>query len=935
MGVFIGLLIALAVITVVGHGLWCLLAFIARGLLGGGVPETNRTSALNREEGGPRSSALRDLNATERQLNSLVEQGLLDTATGDRLQRVIYQRRRALTGVGWTAEYEQTAPTPARKEVDVPPVSIETQRELVQPVLPEIVDAALVEDGDAKASVASPPAEVRKAAAPPTVPAPQSRQPERTSRRAASPVSPTAVPARTNVPPATPGAKPLTQPVMRSRPPAAAETPKASPPAAERRESWSRLLATFMEDRNIRWGELVGGLLIVGCSIALVISLREQLEGIPYFQFFMFSGVTAALFGAGLYTAHRWKLESTSRTVLLIATLLVPLNFLSMTWLSPAGGVLYTLATGGVALLLFAWMVRLSERLIVPSGGYLAVLGVIGNAAVLLVLSKLIDPETRLEAALAWGCLPAACHVLSLGVFLRKLVAQPKLEEGHVRELFVLLGVVTFATLATLSVLGFRTPPTAAVLQPLAPLVSVICIPVVAAGLLVVRRLTNQPALAGARTAGTGIAISGLFLMAAALGLAWPQPGVLILVAVLNWTAMSVLAVRANLPAIHTVALACVTLGYLTGFHWLWGNLDFSSDAALRQALTRALLSIQSGTSLTVLVIVIVAASELMVRRWREHAVWYAGAAVALGLVSVSLATVEGLYRPGAEIVARTTIVYLIYAVISLLANVRWKKAQVTYVGLGLAIGATFWALRWWRGSFSPEWPAFLGIELLAMSVLAVWCKRSVVGEPSPASGNAGRQGWLQRAYGEPLAITSEVAGWVAVVLGCWSGWRLRETLPWSPWHVVTAASLAVSHLILLALRRQPFFAQTGGWFVAGTGVAIAGWLATVMRHVEPALSIAFGLVVVSTFQSAIALAAGWFADRSRALNHSGARTGGSLWFAPLADQWLHVSLGCVAAAVVLTLFAGTWNLSNLPHFQRGWRQSRACSPPWVIAGPS
>jgi len=39
--------------------------------------------------------------------------------------------------------------------------------------------------------------------------------------------------------------------------------------------------------------------------------------------------VTSAIFGTGLYTEHRWKLPTTSRGLLLIATLLVPLNFLA------------------------------------------------------------------------------------------------------------------------------------------------------------------------------------------------------------------------------------------------------------------------------------------------------------------------------------------------------------------------------------------------------------------------------------------------------------------------------------------------------------------------------------------------------------------------------------------------------------------------------
>lgn len=47
-----------------------------------------------------------------------------------------------------------------------------------------------------------------------------------------------------------------------------------------------------MEERNIRWGELVGGALIVCSSVALVISLWETLKTIPYIQFFIFIGAS-------------------------------------------------------------------------------------------------------------------------------------------------------------------------------------------------------------------------------------------------------------------------------------------------------------------------------------------------------------------------------------------------------------------------------------------------------------------------------------------------------------------------------------------------------------------------------------------------------------------------------------------------------------------
>jgi hypothetical protein len=68
--------------------------------------------------------------------------------------------------------------------------------------------------------------------------------------------------------------------------------------------------------------------------VALVLSLWDRLQNIPHFPFLIFVAVTSAFFGVGLYAQHRWKLESTSRGLLVIATLLVPLNFLAIAGLS-------------------------------------------------------------------------------------------------------------------------------------------------------------------------------------------------------------------------------------------------------------------------------------------------------------------------------------------------------------------------------------------------------------------------------------------------------------------------------------------------------------------------------------------------------------------------------------------------------------------------
>jgi hypothetical protein len=94
--------------------------------------------------------------------------------------------------------------------------------------------------------------------------------------------------------------------------------------------SRSQLIQSFLAAHNIRWGELAAGMLIVICSIGLVISLWSPLvkthRVIPSL---IFLGANAAIDAAGLYTLSRWRLRHTSRAVLVIATLLVPLSVLA------------------------------------------------------------------------------------------------------------------------------------------------------------------------------------------------------------------------------------------------------------------------------------------------------------------------------------------------------------------------------------------------------------------------------------------------------------------------------------------------------------------------------------------------------------------------------------------------------------------------------
>src|SRR5262249_48131015 len=148
---------------------------------------------------------------------------------------------------------------------------------------------------------------------------------------------------------------------------------KAHVEPVKKREALSRLLGAFMEEKNIRWGELVGGLLIVGCSIALVISFWSQIAERPLLKFGLFNGVTAEVFGVGLYTDRRWKIHTTSHGILLIAALLVPLNFLAIAAFTDQTPPTDLVSLGGEAMsvCVFAALVYFAGQILVPDAALL------------------------------------------------------------------------------------------------------------------------------------------------------------------------------------------------------------------------------------------------------------------------------------------------------------------------------------------------------------------------------------------------------------------------------------------------------------------------------------------------------------------------------------------------------------------------------------
>jgi hypothetical protein len=650
---------------------------------------------------------------------------------------------------------------------------------------------------------------------------------------------PEVIPVATAAPPPLREAPPPRARVVPPKRPAPLPVPPRPP-----RRSVGQLLAAFMEERNILWGELVGGLLIVGCSIALVISLWQTLEQIPYFPFLVFAAITGALFGAGLYTLSHWKLESTSRGLLVIATLLVPLNFFILAGLY-RGAVkdFLDLAAEVGSLAVFAGLVLVAARPLlgdaVPSAfgrpGRLLTLAVLGTSAVQLFIPRVLDaaaPAPWLALLLAFAAV--LCHGLALAPVLSATARREALDGRLAGKLLLLLGLATFALAVCLGFFIYRSEAVRVALHRLSVPVALAGVPLLAAGLLLHRKLTaglqsgsrpeNEPPAAEgtvasssglapevARLIGTGVALAGTLILLAALVLAWPVPLALLLVSALNVAALETAAPRGRLPLALVPGMFCLLIVYLLGLHLLHGTLDLTESTSGPRLLSLA-ISPLSGSGLVLLAVGLAAVGEWFVRAGRRvEGLYHAAGGVFVALLSMALVAGAGTAVP-----ERGALVFGAYAVAALVCNLRWRLPLLTYAGSALLLVALGYGLLYAEPSLT--WPRLLLLALLGHATLGVAATIWLEGTrgPGPAFAIPVRRSMLVSSFAAAVAVPFSL-GWewlmpsaacAAWLTGLWLVVAWRERRP----ALFAAAQTALTFAVLLAasgwLQGQPWFAN-------------------------------------------------------------------------------------------------------------------------------
>tara|TARA_R110002111_G_scaffold261492_1_gene334524 strand:- start:38860 stop:44970 length:6111 start_codon:yes stop_codon:yes gene_type:complete len=513
----------------------------------------------------------------------------------------------------------------------------------------------------------------------------------------------------------------LDEPTVQKRP----ETliPETTKPAEKR--PLGSLLGAFMEEKNIRWGELISGLLIVGSAIGLVVSLWSTLKNqIPYLPALLFLLATAAIHGAGLYTFKRWKLESTSRGLLMITVLLVPLNFLAAIRLSdhrPITDPLFILAIC-IGFAAFGWMVYSASRILVSFGRWQLLAVVLGASAGQLMISRTAIGEPSFLRANLLALLPVGCFIIAMTTILRRTFRWKEITDSLARELATIGGLSLFAVLAPCWLLVWYSTNRLETFAYLTPLVSVMEMLLMGLGLVLHHRKAIDEAPHWS-LAGSSLAVFSALMMLMNFAIAWPRVEIMIVLGIVNGISLTLLAFEGRFALCHIPALISGAIAGLLGFHVLTDTIALQGTS--QHILIESLLLGRSAVVFIVFAIFAAIAALFLKRADKEEAArYYFYTAGCFSIGSSLIAVYAGFVSQTDDI--WTTLALLVNATLCLIANWHIRKQAVSAIASALGFLTLQHALcintsfRSWLTSLEllPEAPFVWGCFIHASSSL-------------------------------------------------------------------------------------------------------------------------------------------------------------------------------------------------------------------------
>jgi hypothetical protein len=700
----------------------------------------------------------------------------------------------------------------------------------------------------------------------------------------------------------------------------------------KKREALLRLFAAFMEEKNIRWGELVGGLLIVGCSVALVISFWSQIAAQPLLKFVLFNFVTAVLFLVGIYTDRRWKIHTTSHGVLVIATLLVPLNFLAIaafTQASPPTD-LPSLAGEGFSLALFTLLVYAAGRILVPRDVVALAVGVMIPCLMQLLTRRLAAPLVSISTLYALAVAPVVSYLATTSIAIRRrwivgvggtaapavdiAATEPaaplssSLEEQEANRVLMFLGLVSAAALMPLALLLKIVPPLEITLHWLSPLATACGMPALLVGLLFWRRMRDTTH-SGLQTAGIAVGALGALIMAGSLVLAWPDPATLMPTAIVTAVVMIAVALWFGIPAAHVPAGAAIAVVVLVGFYLLTGKLAWTLGEST--PIKNALLSATSGHVLVPLVALFGGLAWWLRRLGRrEDGTMYGLVAAVVAAASLGLVMWFGfarVYDP-----AGATWTLSIYAVAALVAAVALNRTDAAGVGSALLFAAFVQAIVY---RFNPAWqlqqPWIVALlahaTLVALGCVALAIVAGKLGEPSPAVA-AHRLAIIRTLAFSAVVASVAAAMWIIATTQATSAGGLAVQLAWLGGVWLVLAALAVSPglfsaaqvvMVLAILCGVTAAVKTRAWYAVSPHPWLDPWFLEAQ-----AIALAAYCLVLTAIRWAIAR---WSARRPESASDvvparlaAGAQLLNTPW--PAVDRV--VTVATIAVTVLIAIYA-------------------------------
>ena len=381
------------------------------------------------------------------------------------------------------------------------------------------------------------------------------------------------------------------------------DVPDSLPQPPKRK--FSDVMASFMQERNIRWGELASGILIVGSAAGLVVSLRNELtRTIPYFPALLFMLITAAINGAGIYTLRKWKLRKTSRGTLLIGLLLVPLNWLAACVISggaelrrPINDPLYWIAIviGIAAFLAITWW---SSRYLFRRGNEGLTAGVMLAGIWTLVINRFSIPSDSSFLAICFTAPLALAFMFGSGLLSGRFHGKSWWGPRTLNRLYMMFGISSFAMFSAATLILVRSSDWINATIALSPLIAFWSMAMVWVGSHAVHGVSEQDNTR--RLVAWALCVLGLILAAGLFCFSSRNPTVALATCLATAGPALWIAIRQRVAWVMAVAWVSLGLAILAGGSLVWGEIELDTRVSWKQLIDTWICG-QSGLGLLVL----------------------------------------------------------------------------------------------------------------------------------------------------------------------------------------------------------------------------------------------------------------------------------------------------------------------------------------------